>query len=88
MYNTLHETDINRYAEIADKRIREYYPETNLKRIRNIYEVYQSEPSTLSGVNLSSIQMYEQRNKDINKAGVTALIRFLNYQGVQSMIFV
>ena len=59
MYNTLHETDINRYAEIVDKRIRVYYPETNLKRIRNIYEVYQSEPSTLSSVNLSSIQMYE-----------------------------
>ena len=59
MYNTFHETDINKYVEIADKRIREYYPEINLKRIRNIYEVYQSEPSTLSSVNLSSIQMYE-----------------------------
>ena len=73
MYNTLHEADISKFVEVADKRIKEYYPETNLKRIRNIYGISQSELSRLSGVSLRSIQMYEQRNKDINKASVTTL---------------
>ena len=41
---------------------------TNLKRIRTVYGCSQAELSRRSGVSLRSIQMYEQRNKDINKA--------------------
>ena len=77
-----------RYAEIfaalpfdiADVRVREHFPETNLKRLRTNYGCSQAELSRLSGVSLRSIQMYEQRNKDINKASaetVHALSRAL-----------
>ena len=42
--------------------------ETKLKRIRTTKGYSQKQLSELSGVSLRSIQMYEQRNKDINKA--------------------
>jgi transcriptional regulator with XRE-family HTH domain len=38
-------------------------------------EFTQAELARRSGVSLRSIQMYEQRNKDINKAGAEALYR-------------
>ncbi len=53
-----------------DSKIKEYFSETNLKRIRTAYGVTQAELSERSGVSLRSIQMYEQRNKNINKASV------------------
>lgn len=42
--------------------------ETNLKRIRTAKGYSQKQLAELSGVSLRSIQMYEQRRKDINKA--------------------
>ena len=68
LYPTLHEASEDKFAELIDKRIRKAYPETNLKRIRTTYGCSQRELAELSGVNIRSIQMYEQRNKDINKA--------------------
>ena len=49
------------------------FSETNLKRIRLIYGCSQRELAEMSGVSLRSIQTYEQRNKDINKAQAESL---------------
>ena len=70
MYYTLHEADITKFVEIADQLMKNYFTETNLKRIRTAYGCTQAELAKRSGVSLRSIQMYEQRNKDINKASV------------------
>ena len=75
MYFPLHEADISKFADIVDAKVREYFAETNLKRIRTLYGCTQAELAKRSNVSLRSIQMYEQRNKDINKASAeTALI--------------
>ena len=50
MYHTLHEADISKFADIADERIRAYFNETNLKRIRTLYGCTQAELSRRSGV--------------------------------------
>ena len=42
--------------------------ETKLKCVRKTKGYSQKQLAELSGVSLRSIQMYEQRNKDINKA--------------------
>ncbi|MBP3618072.1 MAG: helix-turn-helix transcriptional regulator [Lachnospiraceae bacterium] len=68
MYHPLHEADISKFTDIVDAKMREHFPETNLKRIRTAYGCTQAELSERSGVSLRSIQMYEQRNKNINKA--------------------
>ena len=73
MYNPLHEADISKFIDIVDLRIREYFSETNLKRIRTAYGYTQAELAKSSGVSLRSIQMYEQRNKNINKASVESM---------------
>lgn len=81
MYDTLHEADISKFAEIADERIREHFKDTNLKRIRSVYGCTQAELAKVSGVALRSIQMYEQRRKDINKASAEALYRIAKVLG-------
>ena len=73
IYYTLHEADISKFVDIVDSRITEYYPETNLKRIRITYGFTQAELAKRSGVSLRSIQMYEQRNKNINKASADTM---------------
>ena len=81
MYYTLHEADISKFVDIADNRMKELYPETNLKRIRMAYGCTQADLAKKSGVSLRSIQMYEQRNKDINKANADALYRISKVLG-------
>lgn len=73
MYYTLHEADITKFVDIAEERIKEHFKDTNLKRIRTAYGCTQAELAKISGVTLRSIQMYEQRRKDINKASVETL---------------
>lgn len=81
MYETLHEADITKFVNIADQRIREFFAETNLKRIRMVYGCTQAELAERSGVSLRSIQMYEQRNKDINKAGAASVYQIAKVLG-------
>lgn len=73
MYYTLHEADITKFVDIAEERIKEHFKDTNLKRIRTAYGCTQAELAKLSSVTLRSIQMYEQRRKDINKASADTL---------------
>ena len=68
LFPSLHEADVSKFAEAMDRRRESLRKETNLKRIRTAYGCSQSELARMSGVSLRSIQMYEQRNKDINKA--------------------
>ena len=81
MYYTLHEADITKFVDIVDERLREYFKDTNLKRIRTAYGCTQAELAKLSGVTLRSIQMYEQRRKDINKASAETLYNIAKVLG-------
>ncbi len=81
MYYTLHEADISKFADIADARVREHFAETNLKRIRTAYGCSQAKLAKKSGVGLRSIQLYEQRQKDINKASAESLYRISRVLG-------
>ena len=73
MYYTLHEADITKFVDIVDSKIKEFFSETNLKRIRTAYGFTQAELAERSGISLRSIQMYEQRNKNINKASADTM---------------
>ena len=68
MYDVAHEAPDGRFAEIIDGIVRERMSETRLKRIRSAHGLSQAQLAERSGVGLRSIQMYEQRNKDINRA--------------------
>ena len=81
MYYPLHEADITKFVDIIDAKVRECFPDTGLKRIRTIYGCTQAELAEMSGVSLRSIQMYEQRNKNINKASVDTIYRLAKALG-------
>ena len=81
MYYPLHEADISKFVDIMEEKIKNYYVETNLKRIRKSINMTQRELSELSGITLRSIQMYEQKNKDINKASVETVYKLAKILG-------
>ena len=81
LYQTLHEADISKFADVMDRKRGKLARETNLKRVRVAYGCSQSELARLSGVSLRSIQMYEQRNKDINKGQSEAIMRLSRVLG-------
>ena len=68
MYHPYHEMSIEHFYEAMDKKIEDRTDETKLKKIRDAAGLSQSELSKKAGVSLRSIQMYEQRQKDIDKA--------------------
>jgi len=75
LYPTLHEADITKFYIIADEIISRENSGTNLKRIRTAAGLTQEKLALNSEVSLRSIQMYEQRNKDINKAQAITLAK-------------
>ena len=81
LYPALHEADITKFNEVADRIISERNPTTNLKRIRAASGKTQKDLAKESGVSLRSIQMYEQRNKDINKAQAISLAKIARVLG-------
>ncbi|MCM1263078.1 MAG: helix-turn-helix domain-containing protein [Butyrivibrio sp.] len=81
MYYTLHETDITKFVDIMDLQMKKYFYDTNLKHMRTAYGFTQAELSKHSGVSLRSIQMYEQRNKNINKASMDTIYRLAKALG-------
>lgn len=75
MYPTYHEMDITRFNESMDKRYSEVVTETKLRKIRESRQLSQGELAKLSGVNIRSIQLYEQRVNDIDKAQAQTLYK-------------
>lgn len=75
MYPTFHEMDINKFYESMDKRYNRFISETKLRKIRENRQISQAELAKLSGVKLRSIQLYEQRVNDIDKAQAQTLYK-------------
>ena len=75
MYPALHEADITKFADIMHEKMIAAYPETNLKRLRTLAGLSQSELARQSGVSLRQIQLFEQRQRDINRTQALNLLR-------------
>ena len=67
LYGVLHEADPSKSVEVFDD-IMKSKVETNLARIRKAKGLSQSQLAKLTDVSIRSIQLYEQRKTDINKA--------------------
>lgn len=68
LYSVYHEMDVSKFIETMDERCSTALPECRLKKLRESRGLSQSELAKISGVSLRSIQMYEQRVNDIDKA--------------------
>ena len=81
MYDVLHEADINKFFDIADSYFKQGHRPTNLKRIRLARGLSQQELARMADVDIRSIQSYEQRTNDINKARAEILYRISKVLG-------
>ena len=81
----LHEADESKFAESANQIIEQYKIErkTKLQMIRKARRMTQQELSRASGVTLRMIQLYEQRQNDINKAQVNVVLSLAKALGCQ-----
>ena len=73
MHGAYHGQDVSRFVETLDRRYRERFPDSNLKRARLQAGLSQGELATVSGIRVRTIQELEQRRKDINKAQLDTL---------------
>ncbi len=81
MYDVLHEADINKFFDIADSYLKQGHRTTNLKRIRTARGLSQQELARMADVDIRSIQSYEQKTNDINKARAGVLYRISKVLG-------
>ena len=75
LYPTYHEMDIMQFADVMDERMRAGNPSTRLHARREACGFSQSQLAADSGVALRQIQLFEQRQRDINKAAGETLLR-------------
>ena len=81
LYSPYHEMDIKHFVEKMNQFYREAKPDTNLKTKRKQVGLSQSELAKISGIPVRTIQQYEQRQKNINKAQVEYLFKLSNALG-------
>jgi len=74
LYYPYHEMDIRQFCEKMNELYRAVNPETNLKLLRKNAGLSQRELAEQSGVPLRTIQQYEQRQRNINKAQAEYLV--------------
>lgn len=75
MYPVYHEMDISEFIETMEEKCSVELPECRLKKLRESRGLSQQELANISGVKLRSIQMYEQRVNDIDKAQAQAVFK-------------
>ena len=74
MYSALHEASEEKAVDVFDSIMKRKNTVTKLQTMRKNGGLSQKQLADKSGVSLRSIQQYEQRAKDINKAAVDSLL--------------
>lgn len=74
LYSPFHEMDIRQFCDKMDHLILEASPKTRLGLARQEAGLSQSELARLSGVPVRTLQQYEQRQKDFNRAQAQYLV--------------
>ena len=68
LYSPYHEMDIRHFVDKMNELYKAAKPDTNLKLLRKNAGLTQQELAEQSGIPLRTLQQYEQRQKNINKA--------------------
>lgn len=81
LYSPLHEADERKFIDTANAIIRRKGSPSKLQMRRKQYGYSQRELAERSGVNLRTLQQYELKTKDINKASVQTVLAMANVLG-------
>ena len=74
LYWPYHEMDIRQFVDKMNERYKAAKPDTNLKIRRQRNGLSQRELAEATGISIRTIQQYEQRQKNINKAQAESLV--------------
>ncbi len=74
MYPPYHEMDIMQFSDHMLKEMKTFYPQTRLRMRRENCGLSQSQLAERSGVPLRQIQLFEQRQRNINKTAAETLL--------------
>ena len=83
MYSIYHEMDITQFIDTMNQLYDKKDADTKLKQIRESRGLSQTELAVESGVHLRSIQMYEQKANDIDKAQAKTLYKLSRVLGCE-----
>ena len=75
MYPVYHEMDIRQFTDHMDELMKGAHPYTRLKAKRQNCGLSQSQLASASGVAIRQIQLFEQRQRDINNAAAITLFQ-------------
>ena len=75
MYPLYHEMDLAHFVVQMDRLMKEAYPQTRLRERRSNCGLSQSELAVEADVPLRQIQLFEQGQRDINKASAITLLK-------------
>ena len=75
LYDIYHEMDVSKAVEELDRRMNAHFPDSALKRHRQLQGLSQRELAEMSGVALRQIQLFEQGQRDIRKAGADTVLK-------------
>ena len=84
MYDIYHEMDITHFVDTINGWWNEYYKDTNLKRIRKISGLSQRELAELAGVPIRQIQLFEQKQRDINHTRAIDVVKLARVLGCKT----
>ena len=84
MYDVYHVMDILLFVNTINEMWDDYYKDTNLKRIRTAAGLSQNELAELSGVSIRQIQLFEQRQRDINHTKAIDVVKLSRVLGCKS----
>lgn len=68
LYHPYHEMDIRQFCDRMDQLAHQAHPRTNLQERRLAAGLSQSQLAAAAGIPVRTLQQYEQRQKDINRA--------------------
>lgn len=84
LYGTLHEAAEEKFVDTVNAIIRRKNAPAKLQQQRKRCGYSQKELAERSGVNLRTLQQYEQRTKDIRKASVQTVLALANVLGCRA----
>ncbi len=84
LYGTLHEAAEDKFVDTVNAIIKRKKAPSRLQQQRRRCGYSQKELSAKSGVNLRTLQQYEAKSKDINKASVQTVISLANVLGCRA----
>ena len=83
LYPTLHEASEMKFVDVINQRMKSQNTQTRLQRQRKISGYSQRVLAEKAGVNLRTLQQYELRAKDINKASAGTLLSLAKVLGCE-----